>query len=73
MKTTRSRTLRALKQLIERLEDTSRLDPRQATKARTALRALEKALRNDDRATLKKAVDEVASVFVVISELQPPE
>lgn len=69
----KSRTLRAIGRLIERLERTSRLDPRQASEARASLRALGKAMRSDDRAALKRAVDDVASVFLLLSELQPPE
>jgi hypothetical protein len=68
------RSFRALRQLIERLERASHLDPRQATKARDTLRALERAKRSSDIAATHKAVGEFASLFIAIfSELQPPE
>ena len=68
----RRKFLRVLRQLIERLERTSRLDPRQAKDARSTLRTLERAWRKNDPRALKRALDGIAAVFVV-GEPQPPE
>ena len=62
------RSLRALKKFVNELEHASRLDPRRAKKARSALRDLERAGRRSDTTAVIKAVGEFAFIFLLVAD-----